>query len=475
MTISCKTNSHLFIVSLITVFVGRFVSDINGTLILNFNVFRMRNRIQYVILIIVLCSGCRNSAEVKLSEAAIQALKNKYSVETINYFHEVAFFNESKDTLLPILSKWGKNPIIYIYGNPTKEQLKTLNEAIDLVNGLKLSIDLSITTNKDNATINIYFGDDEYLRKYFDKINTCVGRFMYNSSEGNVLSSKIAIKTVAKRSTIFEELFQSLGLPGDSYSFANSIFFEVYSTVEYVNKLDISLLSLLYDPLIPFNLSLREFERAFSDILHNVNIAEKIKDYVIKNKISKESLENIRDNFFNKGVFYKYPKRIKVHISGDYEMSDSLQMIRCMEALNSINANINLTMVSETEAIAGIYFTFEKVDIQDDIVKYIHVSNYGLETMIHRLVCSFSDISYIESEKSKYFKKKFIVETLYKSLGATKIIKFPNLYSERDDKIYFGEKYIEMLDIVYSDVFESGYKLSDIEKLIEEMKPRKSI
>jgi len=434
-----------------------------------------------IIICIVFCFACKNKAavqlpEVKLSDEDIQTIKGKYSVETINYFYEVAFYNEGKDTLYSNLYKWKNNPLIYVYGTPTKSHLKRLDEAIALVNSLNLPINLSITDNKDKATIAIYYGNAEYLMDYFDKVETFAGHYENTCSEGEIVSAKIAIKkfTLLSKEVIFEELMQSLGLPGDSYSYTNSIFFEHPNTAKYVTDIDKDILRLLYDSNIPYNLSLKEFERAFSDILFNVNTAEKVKDYVTKNKISKETLEDIRDYFFNKGGFNKFPKKVEVYIKGNYEKSDSLHVVRCIQALNSINKNINLELISKPKGItrAGIYLNFRKVKRLDKAVKYHHVFSTGLGTMIHKLVSSYTHIFYIESAESKEIKQKYIVETIYQSLGHTKRVDIPDLYSIKDNKIYFGEKYKEMMNIIYSDAFATGYKLTDLNKLISSLQTK---
>lgn len=432
----------------------------------------MINIRHFILLAFILCLGCQLEDSKRLSKNEIKLIKANYSTEMINYFYEIAFFNEGKNSSYNQLNKWKKDPNIFIHGDISSKQKEDIHIVLNLINKqFQLPFKISITDDKEQANINIFAGDENYLKKYVSGVDTFNGSFEIFYSEKEIVSANIFVKNNLNyfKNTITEEIVQCLGLTGDSYSYPNSLFFQNENDSKSFTDIDIKILKLLYDPLLPQNYKRKDFEKDFEDVLYAVNSSQKIQDYIIQNKIPKETLKSIKKHFFYKGEFYKHPKSISVFIKGDYDLADSLQIIKTINALNKINRNINLKinkLEMNTIVDGGIFFNFIKVRTQNKSVIYKNTSIIGRNTMINMKTRNNITLRYINVKESSSIKKRFLVENLYQSLGAVNVVEFPNLYIESNDELFFGEEYKNMLNLVYQDEFTSGFTEKKFDKIV---------
>ncbi|MCD5325510.1 MULTISPECIES: DUF2927 domain-containing protein [Pontibacillus] len=175
----------------------------------------------------------------------------KYTDQSIEYFQEIAFGAEFNSDALPI-RKWEINPRIQVHGSPTDEDMNAVKSTIEDVNTLQSAIDVKLV-DKD-ANINIYYVPIEEFGNYVDNPREGNwGLFYYSWEAGyKITNATILISTdkpsqEGKSHLVREEITQSLGLPRDSYSYPDSIFFQDYTTTQGFTDLDATLIQMLYE------------------------------------------------------------------------------------------------------------------------------------------------------------------------------------------------------------------------------------
>jgi hypothetical protein len=177
--------------------------------------------------------------------------------EIQKYFNEVAYGSEGMvGPKRTILLKWDKNIKVFLDGSYTDQDLINVKNIIYELNTLIGNINITIVKNKSESNSIIYFGDfntynAKYLQNQFRFID-CYGFctiFGFDNSPiiDNVkIFIKNNISSLDKRHAIIEEITQSLGLPNDSLSYEDSIFYEGYSTTQQLSKIDKEIIRLLY-------------------------------------------------------------------------------------------------------------------------------------------------------------------------------------------------------------------------------------
>src|SRR5690606_4405498 len=107
-----------------------------------------------------------------------------------------------------------------------------------------------------------------------------------------------------------------------------------------LTPLDIEVLSLLYEPVVPANYSRELFERDFGDELYNVNYHQKIKNLL--DSTPSVSCDDMEKSFLG-DIFLKHPKEINLYVYGQIRQDDSLTIKSAILALNQISPNINIS------------------------------------------------------------------------------------------------------------------------------------
>jgi len=168
-----------------------------------------------------------------------------YHQDVIDYYIETACRVEGTNLFLPI-RKWSEDLMIKVFGNSTIGDINEINKVIGEVNLLQQEINLSLTETFF-YNVEVHF----IPRSKFDSIlydfPTASGIFTYTINQNNtIIHAIICIVSdenhlPTRNHAIREELTQILGLPTDSYTYPNSIFWQGggYIPTEYsdVDKL----------------------------------------------------------------------------------------------------------------------------------------------------------------------------------------------------------------------------------------------
>lgn len=196
-----------------------------------------------------------------------------YTQEEIDYFTEISVGSEYGG--VPYILKWDDDVRIKINGNPTEENMNSVNKVVNELNSiLKPQLKLSIVY--DNPSIEVYFIPLEDFKKYCKDHNSsidwayfCISEVEnYTIKKANVLIPIDKSLTLNQSSHyIREELTQPLGLMKDSWKYSDSIFYQGYSeSIEY-SELDILLIKTLYNEEIKPGMTKEEVVQ----VLKNLN------------------------------------------------------------------------------------------------------------------------------------------------------------------------------------------------------------
>ncbi len=188
---------------------------------------------------------------------SVQRPQQEVTSEQISYFLEIALGAEfSQAGGVPVIHKWQGDVTIQPLGSPTPEDLTTLKSVISEVNDLtKGEIHLQLVDH--NPTITIHFSPESQFSQIEPNYRSGnYGYFWTQWDEHNQIRSANILITTTKvtqkeRSHLIrEELTQSLGLMKDSFKYADSVFYQPWTSVTQYSAIDRSLIKLLYDPQI---------------------------------------------------------------------------------------------------------------------------------------------------------------------------------------------------------------------------------
>lgn len=407
-------------------------------------------------------------------------LKRMYSKEVINYFYETVYYDDDSDQKNDILARWIISPKVIIIGFPSKHQIQITNSVIKEINNLDLPIKYNLTKDESEANIKIYFDkNNKYKSLFYPKNSTIVnnnGTAKIESIDGVIENAAVYISEEKNRSSafekvlLFEEILQTLGLNSDSYTYPNSLFYQVTTTNKYFTSIDKCIFKLLYEPLIPVGYQRKEFEKDFGDVLYSINNSEKIKNHIKKNKISIDILNIISKTCFSiNHIFYKHPGNVDVYLEGDYEPSDSIQVLKSIEALNEIkNIKLKFCTHSNSKTDSGIFLSINKNKELNKAATATTTTHIGSGTMFLNRYRDDVEILYSENSTSKNRKKELIIESLYRCLGPN-INDMSDLYTENNNKMYLNNKYKLVLSTIYSNEFPNSYRLETFQNLLAEL------
>jgi len=204
----------------------------------------MQSSIKYKSLLfflpILLASGCAN----------LPVQQPMTTIPLHNYFLEIALGSEFGNNQ-PQIKKWNRDIYIRVKGQPTKDDIETLNKVTNELSTLtRLRIML---TEIDNANIEIYFvpkSEFSQIEKHYQLGNAGFFWVWWNPLTKEIYRARVLISTgltqQQRNHLIYEELSQSLGLMNDSSRYADSIFYQPWSVVTNFSKMDQAIIELLY-------------------------------------------------------------------------------------------------------------------------------------------------------------------------------------------------------------------------------------
>ena len=156
----------------------------------------------------------------------VPAANSLYSKEEMLYFQDIAFGSEHK-LITAQVRKWTKNINIRVEGQPTEEDLLTLETTIGLLNSLQGQVELSIGYFDTSLVVN--FAPKSAFHELHSQYKRSDPGFFWVSwiddviYRGTILIDSTSEQSI-RNSLLREELTQSLGLMNMSDSYADSIF-----------------------------------------------------------------------------------------------------------------------------------------------------------------------------------------------------------------------------------------------------------
>ena len=180
---------------------------------------------------------------------------NGYSQkQLINYFIETATSSENGIKLGRVL-KWTKHVNVFVSGNYNNSDLSLIKQLCNTLNGIDGFPGIGITNSSSNADVLIMFAGRLQLASLigdFGLLDDGYCGLVWNTSYSlrkAVIGINSTIVSRSKRnSVICEEFLQAMGIPNDSYSYKNSIFYQTSDSLTWPSKLDWGVVSILYNP-----------------------------------------------------------------------------------------------------------------------------------------------------------------------------------------------------------------------------------
>ena len=188
-----------------------------------------------------------------------------------HYFLEIALGSEFGNNQARI-KKWNRDIDIRVQGEPTQDDIQTLQQVIDELSTLtRLKIRL---TEKKSANIEVYFvpkSEFSQIEKHYKPGNTGFFWSWWNPLTNKIYRARVLISTTGlsqqeRDHLIREELTQSLGLMKDSDRYANSIFYRSWSRVTNFSEMDKAVIELLYHQAIQAGMNREKVIKAFEGI-----------------------------------------------------------------------------------------------------------------------------------------------------------------------------------------------------------------
>lgn len=416
-----------------------------------------------------------------------QDLKEKYSVEAINYFYETVFYEDYVGRH-EMSKKWNKDLYFYINGEFSEYDTDNVQSAISYLNSLDLPITFYTASDSSSANVSVYYGNYSYLEERMGlknrKYEPFVGIAYTPGGNSAIEWTKVGFandarkyKRICKQDSaklryrvVLEEFTQMLGVSGDSFHYPNSMFFEGGGIRLNFSDIDKEVVKLLYEPSIPVRYSRLQFEKDFGDVLYHVNAPQKIADYVLANNISLHSLDYVRRYSFHDSLFVKWPSEIYISLNDNYSKEDSLYFIKAVDAFNSVSNQLRLIIGKKSpEKYPSINIHYRSGTKLEGIFS-------DSETVVGVMMFPRRVKSDIRSTVKKTDVKKLnmnIFSSLYFSLGFDNNNSYDDVLAiDSLDNIVIKPDYKQMLALIYEPVFYSGLTLKEFDEALEVLKAK---
>ena len=194
--------------------------------------------------------------------------------DVILYFNEVCldaeFVNDGDPSLL---QKW-TSPICYIInGEPTQEDLTTLESITGWLNTVEGFPGISETSIDAEANLHIYFcGEDQMINILGTDFYGCDGGVTFWYMDNEIYNANICYRTdidqYVRNSVIQEEIFNGLGPVQDTDLREDSIAYSGYSTPQELTQIDKLILTLLYHPQLSCGMNTEECEAVIRQLYY---------------------------------------------------------------------------------------------------------------------------------------------------------------------------------------------------------------
>jgi hypothetical protein len=231
--------------------------------IINFRIWKQGGSLLIFLLLL------SNSYRPKLNAEQIQNINSDFTKSELEYFYELTFKNEIKAKSVK-LKKWNKDIKIGLIGEYTKEDSLEVGKIVNELNEIINTVDIK-TTTFDNSNLKMHFISYEEFDKYYKyaSIGT-YGFFLIKHDSSNEITSGLILinKSLSgndRKSTIRNEISNSLGLINDSYKYPASAFQQFENKNITYDEIDQKVISLLYNYSLPTGLDGEYFKECFLD------------------------------------------------------------------------------------------------------------------------------------------------------------------------------------------------------------------
>jgi hypothetical protein len=194
-----------------------------------------------------------NTTKTNNTESDEPKVKKEHSVESKEYFNEIALKSEFKGNMKNVL-KWTSDMKIYVDGNKKGYLIDELKRIVSELNGIIDPIEIKIVNSKSESNYIVYFGNYQNLKNdykiyYPELLENNYGYFeiMPNNSGLMYVDITRTSNVDAQKHLLREELTQSLGLVNDSYRYPESIFYQGWTTTTEFAPIDRELIDMLYN------------------------------------------------------------------------------------------------------------------------------------------------------------------------------------------------------------------------------------
>ena len=180
---------------------------------------------------------------------------NGYSQkQLINYFIETALSSEKGINLGRVL-KWTKRVNVYVSGNYNESDLSLIKQLCYALNNIDGFPGIGIINSSSDADILIMFAGRLQLSSLISDFGLLddgycglVWNTSYSLRKAVIGINSTIINRSKRNSVICEEFLQAMGIPNDSNSYKNSIFYQTSDSLSWPSKLDWGVVSILYNP-----------------------------------------------------------------------------------------------------------------------------------------------------------------------------------------------------------------------------------
>lgn len=287
-------------------------------------------------LIVIYC--CATSCDFKKPNK--QKILDQYGLEVINYFYETAFNEDTNADVLNYAYRWKDDIKVSLKGNLLKNDSLFVKQALAKINALNIPISINLVTDSKQSNLKIIFGNFKTLQDSLKfKLEPKLLGVGHVKNNGKHLTSGIigirndpkvdALDTnessyLMRKKMILEEITQVLGIPGDSFTFYESLFFEANNNVEDLSGIDKKTVEFLYDKNVfkDDKINRKDFEEMFSDELYSTLNTNKLYNLADEYGLDNSDLYSLKKIIFSdkskeKGVFTKFARKNFLKIYGD--------------------------------------------------------------------------------------------------------------------------------------------------------------
>lgn len=174
--------------------------------------------------------------------------------DVITYFAEVCLDSEITHAGNPkVVQKWAC-PIEYeIYGSPTEEDIRVLEEFCDRLNKIEGFPGISESPHRTRGNMKIYFcPQSEIPERMGDDFYNMDGAVTYWYEENQIYDCTICVRSDVnqhlRNSVLQEEVYNSLGSVQDTILRPDSLIYQYYAEPQEMTEVDELIVKLLYHP-----------------------------------------------------------------------------------------------------------------------------------------------------------------------------------------------------------------------------------